>query len=372
MKIAGIDVHRFHLPFSAPVRVGGVALPGREGFILALKGDNGRTGHGEVAPLPGMDATPLDAYRRELSSLRSILPGAPVRFERFQPTEPFLGLLDSRFAPSHWSALTMFGIECALLGLFLRESSTPGPFSHPLPGVAVNGLFMPGYQEDVIAGQIRTLKDAGVKVVKVKIGRLSLEDEVRQILDLTDRLGGGIMLRLDGNGSLSGEMYARYFAALRHLPVEYIEEPLPGRELPPVGEASWPIALDESLRRYLDPDEPRLSLLPPAVRAVILKPGALTGLHAIARCAADDTGSGIKTVLSSSFNTGITLAMLAIFSRFAGLASETAHGLDTLKYFREDILREPPFIHEGILAIPGRLISGTVNLNENRLRKEFS
>ena len=133
----------------------------------------------------------------------------------------------------------------------------------------------------------------------------------------------------------------------------------------------WPVALDESLDGLLDPDEPRPSSLSPAVRTIILKPGLLNGLHAMARCIADAKRAGIKTVFSSAFNTGVTIAALGIFSRLAGLPPETAHGLDTLRYLAADVLTESPVIQDGQLVIPESFVSRQNSvLNDAVIRRE--
>ncbi len=68
--------------------------------------------------------------------------------------------------------------------------------------------------------------------------------------------GPGIAQRLDATES-TPSVYRNYFEALRELPVEYVEEPLPEEERE--GRAMFPgrLALDESLGRVLESEEPR-------------------------------------------------------------------------------------------------------------------
>ncbi len=372
MQIAGIDVYRFRLPFIRPLSVGREVLPVREGFILALTDSDGRTGYGEIAPLPGFDETTPEQCLRELSSLPGILNHADLRYDRFDLTVPLFGLLS--VSPSGTSH-TLFGIESALLGLCLqRGSAGPSGFSPRFPEtlrVPVSGLFIPDSEDEGIARQVRDLQESGVKTVKVKIGRLPVDEEIRQILDLSARMGNALVLRLDGNRNLSADAYRRFGEALGSLAVEYVEEPLRDGELTTAEEmALWPLALDESLTGLLDRSDPRPSRLSPSVRTIILKPGLLMGLHAMARCIADANRAGIKTVLSSAFNTGLTLAILGVFARLAALPPGTAHGLDTLHYLADDVLSEPPVIREGMLLISRGRVSDGWHLDHRRLRKE--
>ena len=116
--------------------------------------------------------------------------------------------------------------------------------------------------------------------------------------------------------------------------------------------------------------EPRPSLISPAVKTIILKPGLLAGLHALGRCVADARLAGIKTVFSSSFNTGVGLAGLATFGRLAGLPPSIAHGLDTLRYLAADVLDKSPVIREGRLVIPESFTRGGQGLNTAVVSRE--
>lgn len=370
MKIRAVDIYRFCIPFVAPVRVGQKVLDVREGFILALTDDHGRTGYGEIAPLPGLDETPLDKCLRDLPALRRRFIDATLDADRFEVAAPLLGI--ASFSAQDLPSLTThtwFGVECALLGLVLQQMTDASRLMYPLR-IGVNGLFMPDQGRESVARQISELKKQKMKTIKVKIGRMAVDEEIRQILDLAAKLGTEVTLRLDGNRSLTPELYTHYYDALRHLPVEYIEEPLINADLASAKDLRWPVALDESLADLLDPEDPRPSFLDSAIRAIILKPGRLAGLHAMGGCVADANRAGIKTVFSSSFNTGVTLFALGVFSRLAALAPQTAHGLDTLRYLSTDILTVSPCICDGQLVIPESFARGGQRLNKALLHRE--
>src|SRR5512145_1614154 len=174
---------------------------------------------------------------------------------------------------------------------------------------------------------------------------------MRQILRLADALGDNLRLRLDGNQSLSAQAYDRYFTALGHLNVEYAEEPLNEEESSTSSKVPWPLALDESLPRYLDPVYPDSSRLPSDIRTVILKPGLLAGLSGMAVFITNAKRRNIQTVLSSAFNTGIGIVILGVLSRLAGISPDTACGFDTLRYLQADVVTQSPVVSDGSLAI---------------------
>jgi len=373
-RIARTEVYRFSLPFARPVEVGGKVQRNREGLLIVLTDDTDRCGFGEIAPLPGFDKTTLERSLQDVPSAGGVMSNVSLHYERFRITAPLLGIADVPVAS--WTAHTLFGVESALLGLYLQHEGTGGSIAvSPLPQgplrIPVNGLFIPESAVGGLDRQIGDLKNSGATTFKIKIGRISEDDEIRQIRRLVEEMGAGISLRLDGNRNLTPAAYRRYYEALCQLHVEYVEEPLLEEELGRAGEVPWPLALDESLARFLDPDQPRLSGLDPTVRTVILKPGLLRGLHAMARAVRDAEHTGIRTIFSSAFNSGVTLATLGIFARLAGLPPETVHGLDTLRYLAADILRPSPTISEGMLEIPDGLLFGGAALNESCIREKI-
>jgi o-succinylbenzoate synthase len=338
-------------------------LHDRQGFIIALTDHQSRTGYGEIAPLPGLDQTSLDQCRSDLSALRKPFVNSLFNTDHFSLTVRGLGMM---VLPVAVTPHTLFGLESALLSLYLQNTPASLPDLIKIP---VNGLFIPDINDDQSDTQIQTLKFSGIKTIKVKIGRLPADQEINQILRLADIIGKDLRLRLDGNQSLSSATYCRYFSALGHLNIEYAEEPLREDALITSQNVPWMIALDESLPQYLDGTHPDLAKLPSYIRTVILKPGLLDGLSGMASLIAEARQRNIQTVLSSAFNTSISLTTLCLFSRLSGLSSDTACGFDTLRYLQSDVLMQSPAISDGALTIPKSLL-GDMQLNFNVITRE--
>jgi O-succinylbenzoate synthase len=372
LSIAAIDAYRFDIPFVRPLKVGREVLHCREGLLLSLTDEKGHTGFGEIAPLPGLDQVSLERCHNDLKVIKKLLAGVILHPDQFNIAAPCLGMTT---LPDSFARHTLFGLESALLSLYLQHLLQEGetnPLNLPDPlCVPINGLFIPDTEDRETAAQISALQTCGMKTVKVKIGRLPVDEEIRQILRLACVIGPDLILRLDGNKNLSAGSYARYYASLRHLNVEYAEEPLQDGETLSANKVSWPIAIDESLPMYLNSENHDLAKLPADIRTVILKPGLLAGLSGMACLIADAKKRNLKIVLSSSFNTGVTLSTLGAFSFRAGLSPDTAHGFDTLRYLQSDVLSASPVIREGVLNIPQKFLAGGMNLNPNVLTKEY-
>jgi O-succinylbenzoate synthase len=75
VKLAGLDLYRYHVPLSESVRLKQTTLRYREGLLVELASDEGATGWGEAAPLPGFSHESLDEVAGQLSHLAGSLVG---------------------------------------------------------------------------------------------------------------------------------------------------------------------------------------------------------------------------------------------------------------------------------------------------------
>lgn len=255
----------------------------------------------------------------------------PLRPEQFDLYAPGLGILAK--PAGMFNRLVMFGLESALLNLLVSGKRIPELQSlSDACSVNVNGLFVPSENQKVAEAQWEQLKQAGFQTIKIKIGRLDAAFEIKQILQLYKQGGAGLTFRLDGNQSLTIPQYHTYYDRLKGLPVEYVEEPLNTVDQTPATDIPWPLALDELLNHYLDPRHPDLTSLPPWTAALILKPGLLHGLHGLHRLIRDALALDIKPVLSSSFNSPLTIHLMGTLIRLLKIPNSIAHGLNTLKF----------------------------------------
>ena len=178
---------------------------------------------------------------------------------------------------------TLFGIESALLSLVLTVKKDyvfdQGIKKRKNSGVELNGLFFPDASEKIANNQIQYLKTNRFKTVKIKIGRIQKAHEIDQILGLWHSFNKEVKLRLDGNRSLSFEEYSEYHHSLNGLDIEYVEEPVRDTDFIRAAEIPWPMALDESLNKYINRRDPALEGLPGIIKTIILKPASTWGLH---------------------------------------------------------------------------------------------
>lgn len=359
MRIVAATVVAFELPCRIPLPVGSERIASRAGHLLVLTDGAGNVGAGEAAPLKGWGRGAAGQCLADLRKWALRLQGAAIDPAQVNLQAPLLGL----FPPAASDADALFAVESALFFLTAWRAPRGRRLFESLAaagGVPVNGLFLP---EADAAAQAERLRRSGVQTVKIKIGQLAPEVEIRQILALYDHLGAGVRLRLDGNRRLGQDDFRRYWRRLGGLPVEYVEEPLAGEELADIPGMPWALAADELAGRYLDPQRPDLKCLPDCCGAVVVKPTLFHGLHPLCRLLGAAGADGPRIVLSSAWNTGITLALLALLAGMSPASAQTAHGLDTLGWFSADVVTESPVVLGGRLHPPSWAGSGRLPLN---------
>ncbi len=363
--IKAITLSSYKIPLTEPFTYPGNQISERRGFVIFITDSSGKTGCGEISPLPGLDIISPEQCLAELKKFIDTAAGREIRYDNFMQELPLFGLLD--MVPEA-GPLTLFGIESALAMLVMKNGGNlQGPFLNMTgPGINIkmNGLFMPERDNRAAAAAIRYLKENSFETVKVKIGRLDPGIEIGQIKELCLSMGKNVSIRLDGNRSMEMDALMEYHSSLKDIPVEYIEEPLASGDL---SRLPWPAALDESLGDYIDIREPSPGSIPSWVKALIIKPGSVQGLHGIMKIMRIAGDKGITVTLSSSYNTGLGIAMLGAIASSSEHTRENAHGLDTYKYLEWDVLAKRLRVDKGKLEIPRGLFHGGFPLDLSAL-----
>lgn len=347
MIIAGISLYYFSLPFVSALRVGNHTLTHREGFLVRLTDPSGDVGFGEVSPLPGLDNDTIEDCKRDLRCFAGMIKTGGVAITTPMPVLP----VECQFTPA-----TGFGLESAMLSLIAGKNARQENLTNETLKLAVNGLYVPDQNPDREQMQVDTLLEGGFRTIKIKIGRLPLSAEAASIRYLVGRAGKNVLLRLDGNRSLSLPLYRRYFDALNNLPVEYVEEPLVNGDFKQATDVGWPLAIDESLADYWDRHTGRFADLPEAVTHVVLKPTTPVGLTAVIRAFSESEHPHPLPVFSSAFNSIYGISALMLYAKQVPTAIRIAHGLGTGTFLRSDLVGNKPVVTDGYLSVPANIL----------------
>lgn len=250
---------------------------------IALSTECGKTGVGEIAPLPGRSKESLAEAKEQLLN--------PLKFESLFPS-------------------VAFGIESAFIDAFGEKEETPMP--------RLSALLMG--TPDEIRSQAQAIPRKGRPSVKLKVGNLSFEE----VFQLIEELKEIFFLRIDVNRAWKIEDSLRFFAQFPRDAFDYIEEPCTDpRQL---HRFSHPFAIDESFPEILSLEE--IAALP-ACKALIYKPTLQGGIVHAAPLQKWAKEQGIDFVLSCCFESEIGLAAIARMGQILNVTAPMGLGLHT-------------------------------------------
>ncbi|MDE2163044.1 MAG: mandelate racemase/muconate lactonizing enzyme family protein [Alphaproteobacteria bacterium] len=89
---------------------------------------------------------------------------------------------------------------------------------------AAGGYYYPGKDHAQLQAEMRSYRDRGYRVVKMKIGAVSLEDDLRRIEGVLKVVGDGKNLAVDANGRFDMKTAVAYAEALRPYGLFWFEE----------------------------------------------------------------------------------------------------------------------------------------------------
>ncbi len=338
MKLSAVLLYRYSIPLKSPVKLANTVLYKREGLILRVVEDKGRSGFGEIAPFPGFSKETLEQTeflaKVILNSLLKIL------------TIDDLTKIVRNLYPS-----VKFGFESAVVDL---KANTKGVrlgqllCDRPLECISVNGLLT-GTKEEILKKAVEYSR-IGYRAVKLKVGSDKIENDIELTKLVRAAIGNKVLLRLDANRCWQIDDALRFCKAVAGCHIDYLEEPLADRhklkEALNDGALAMPIALDETTRE-ISPNE----LGQYQVKAIVLKP-TLLGFQTTIDFAQQAHRLGITPVIGSSFESGLGLSILAQIAAAVN-TDDIPAGLDTYSWFADDIIK-------GSLPVK----NGRINLND--------
>lgn len=360
--IVAARVHRYLLPLRKPWRTAAGGLTGREGWLVRIDVDDGRSGYGDCAPLAASGTETAAVAKAALSKHLQRLSGLSA--------DEALATLDRMLGDKAPAA--RYAVETALLDLIaqqrclpladlLKDASRPVADVRRTTRVTVNAAL--GSLRDVTDEAILAACAAGFRVLKLKVGVCAVEHEVARLHRVTTLLPAGVVLRLDANRAWRTSDAVRFVRACAGQPVDMIEEPLATPQIESLrrlqSSTAVAIAVDESAATL---DVQRLLDTRP-IRRLVLKPARCAGLLraiSLTRHAAD---AGFECVITSIVDSACGVTAAAHLA--AAVDNGLAHGLATSSWLAEDT-GSPPRITNGDLLVsqkPGLGFSPWPNLD---------
>lgn len=235
-------------------------------------------GLGESSPLKGLSEDYSPDYQRNLETILSAIPDLDIPSSQ----EEILSFVTKHIPADKPSV--RFGLETALLDLANggKKQIFDTDFYSGQYRMPINGLVWMG-DEAFMQEQIETKLKAGFDTIKMKVGAIDFDKELRLLESIRDRYSANdITLRVDANGAFSPEDAAEKLTQLAALEIHSIEQPIKKGQ-PEVmhdlcASGMLPIALDEELIGVHDSNAKRDLLEAIKPQYIILKPSLLGGI----------------------------------------------------------------------------------------------
>lgn len=342
MKIAALETVPYRLPFKEPYITARGRLEHRKLLLVRLRTSGGPIGFGEVAPLAlrgGADLAWIEAELRERCA--PILVGQKL-------TLSTLGGLIAGVAASGVSAQALCAVDLAMHDLVGRIEGEPvwrllG--AREAKPVHCNATLVAGEPPAVADAAERWVAD-GYDSLKLKVG---VEDDVRQVGSVRERVGPAVRIRVDANGAWSPEQAIERLNAMAVHRIELAEQPGPDIEgLARVRRGvRCLVAADESI---VSREDAEAAIASGACDLATLK---LSKCGGIAACLA--IAETIPIYLSSALDGPIGIAAAAHLVQAlpkSQPAAGLAHGLATQRLFSDTIAAKGPELQGPNLHIP--------------------
>jgi o-succinylbenzoate synthase len=319
---ARIKPYTLHFRFPAGTSRG--VMHEKEGCFLLLE-NNGITGIGECAILPGLSIDPVAGYTEKLQEVCTLLnAGKEVR----------------DFDLSDYPSIA-FGLETAVLDLenLGTKKLFAGAFAEGREGIPVNGLVWMG-ERAFMEKQIHEKIAAGFRCIKLKIGALGFETELEILADIRkNHPPQDLEIRLDANGAFTVEEAPEKLKRLTDFVIHSIEQPIRAGQWDQMASicanSPIPVALDEELVGIQDTKQKGelLRRINPAY--IILKPGLLGGFAKSQEWIDTAAKFGVGWWVTSALESNIGLNAIAQWTY--SLHTTLPQGLGTGQLYRNNI-----------------------------------
>lgn len=349
-RIVDARVRPYRLRLDGTYRTSGTSRTHRSGWLLRLEAEDGATGWGEAAPLPGRTED-REAAGRSLEAAAGALGGGPSPVERLRSALP-----EDTPAAAHALGLAVADLRARRTDRPLAEAwAGTGPAEEdaaPLERVPVNAI-LPMQPPEEMAVRAREAVDRGFRCLKVKVGDSATED-LHRLTAVRREVGPDPALRLDANAAWSRREARTRLLRLEPYGVDYLEQPLPPDDLEGLGllraesGTDLRVAADESAS---SPERVRTLAEERLVDVVVLKPTVLGPPENTLEAVRVARRNGVEAVITTCLGAAVERAGALHLAAAAGDPMPPC-GLATGELLAEDVAEPTDRPEDGAIAVP--------------------
>lgn len=280
VKVRGRAVkHTLDFKFDAGTSRG--VLRSKDSYYVAIRFQEGeeKEGWGEAGPLPKLSPDDVVDFERVLEGYLGRLSNEEICWSE----EGILFFCSGFVGDGHPSI--RFALETALLDLYHggKRMILKNDFYSGKQAIPINGLIWMG-EADFMSRQIEEKLAAGFTCIKMKIGAIDFEQEIRLLQTIRERFTAEeITLRVDANGAFSPREALGKLERLAALDLHSIEQPIKAGQVEEMAElcekSPLDIALDEELIGICASEKREQLLRTIAPAYIILKPTLVGGIR---------------------------------------------------------------------------------------------
>lgn len=315
-------------------------------------------GIGEAAPLTGLSIDNVPDFEKQLNHI--IYNFNLLDVEVFEwNINIIVGQLISTNFPS-----IVFGFETALWDYYYggKRIIFNNEFATNHQKIEINGLVWMGSAE-FMQDQIAKKLAAGYKTIKMKVGAIDFETEIKLIESIRQNFDKNqITLRVDANGAFDKNQAREALKTYKKLDIHSIEQPIAASQIEEMTELCAeniiPIALDEELIGVTDYIGKRNLLKQIQPQYIIIKPTLVGGLRASKEWIDAANQFEVGWWATSALESNIGLNAICQFA--AEYPSNLPQGLGTGQLYVENI-DSPLEIENGFISLTDSL---NWNINE--------
>lgn len=309
---------KYILRFKHPSGTSRGVLTDKTSWFIVISYDQnpGIIGIGECGPLKGLSIDDRPEFEIKLTEVCN-------NINRYiDKGEPLIGF------PS-----IQFGLETALLDYRSGGNRIlfPSAFSQGIESISINGLVWMGSIKAMLA-QFMEKIDAGFTCIKLKIGAINFEDEIKLIEAIRKEYAPDrIEIRVDANGAFHPWEAQEKLRRLSQFQIHSVEQPIGVGQWGEMAElclkSPIPVALDEELIGLTNIEQKKKMLDVINPQFIILKPTLLGGFKASQEWIDLAEEGGIGWWVTSALESNIGLNAIAQWSHTLG--NKMAQGLGT-------------------------------------------
>ncbi|WP_047245693.1 o-succinylbenzoate synthase [Maribacter thermophilus] len=315
-----VTFKKYLLDFKRPSGTSRGVLRTKETWFVVLR-ENDRFGIGECGLFRGLSYDDVPGYEEKCNW---VVKNIDLGLEALLP--------QLKDFPS-----IQFGLEQAFLSLSAQDPFRlfSSPFLTSKEPIYINGLIWMG-SYDFMRSQIREKIDQGFSCIKMKIGAINFNDELKLLEAIRKEFSKSeIELRVDANGAFKHDEALDKLKALAEFDLHSIEQPIKQGNWKAMQrlceETPLPIALDEELIGVVDVTKKEELLLTIKPQYIILKPSLVGGFKGSEEWIALAEKCGAGWWITSALESNIGLNAIAQWT--ATLGNKMPQGLGTGSLF---------------------------------------